>query len=40
MSDTQDTPLFAADNPDATEADVQRRIFAEFNAARKAGDTE
>ena len=36
--DYTDIPIDENDDPEQSEADVQRQLFAEFNAARKAGD--
>ena len=38
MDEYIDTQTDETDDPVETEADVQRQLFAEFNAARKAGD--
>ena len=38
MDDYTDIPIGENDDPEQSEADVQRQLFAEFNAARKAGD--
>ncbi len=38
MDDYTDIPIDESDDPEQSEADVQRQLIAEFNAARKAGD--
>ena len=38
MADYRDIPIDETDDSEQSEADVQRQLFAEFNAARKAGD--
>ncbi len=38
MDDYTDIPIDENDDPAQSEADVQRQLIAEFNAARKAGD--
>ncbi len=38
MDDYTDITIGENDDPEQSEADVQRQLFAEFNAARKAGD--
>ncbi len=38
MDDYRDIPIDETDDSEQSEADVQRQLIAEFNAARKAGD--